>query len=58
MFLGNHYEVAKFLYEMGAELTTKICTEFPDIVCHILENCVSFRDEDMCEQDQEAGVSL
>lgn len=52
---GNHYDVAKFLYDMGAELTQRICVEFPEIVGHILENCVTFRNEDFCENDQEAG---
>ena len=43
---------------MGAEITSTISTEFPDIVGHIVENCITFRDEDMCDNDQEPGVIL
>ena len=43
---------------MGAEITSTISTEFPDIVGHIVENCITFRDEDMCDNDQETGVIL
>ncbi|XP_052100513.1 leucine-rich repeat serine/threonine-protein kinase 1-like isoform X2 [Mytilus californianus] len=52
---GGHYDVAKFLYDMGANLTDKICREFPEIAGRILESCISFRDEDFCDEDQEAG---
>lgn len=43
---------------MGATLTEKICQDFPDIAGRILETCVHFRNEDQCDDDEEAGVSL
>ena len=43
---------------MGAEITSEISTAFPDIVGNIVENCITFRDEDMCDNEEEQGVIL
>ncbi|XP_033749578.1 leucine-rich repeat serine/threonine-protein kinase 1-like [Pecten maximus] len=49
---GDHYEIVQLLVEMGARLTHKVCTDFPEITGRILSQYVQqATSEDVPNQD-------
>ncbi|XP_021368576.1 leucine-rich repeat serine/threonine-protein kinase 1-like isoform X2 [Mizuhopecten yessoensis] len=49
---GGHYEVVKHLVDMGARLTHRVCTDFPDITGRILLQYVQqVTPEDISDRD-------
>ncbi|KAJ8304248.1 hypothetical protein KUTeg_017831 [Tegillarca granosa] len=62
IFIGDHYDVAEFLVEVGANLTRKICETFPEITWHILckgGNCIEEEEEDLSrDRNYELPVPL